>query len=86
MQTVEGNGDSAPHEHPEAVHTHDHYHVTHRHGGLVGEFQHRASWHTHEHNHLALRHSHDYGIDDEEQDHAREAHVHDHASPAASPA
>jgi hypothetical protein len=32
-----------------------------------------------------LTHSHDYKVSDEEKDHGKEAHVHDHSSPADSP-
>jgi hypothetical protein len=85
QQRVEGAGSETVHEHPSMTHTHDHYHVTHHHGGVVGEFQHRASWHTHDHNHLAMRHGHDYDRDTEDREHGKEAHVHDHSSPATSP-
>lgn len=67
------------------VHAHDHYPVSHHHGGLTGEFRHRSYWHTHDHNHVAIHHSQDDGRDKEERKHGKEAHVHDHASPAMSP-
>ena len=49
-------------------------------------FETPSYWHTHEHNHNLLTHSHDYGRQDEEGHHAQEAHIHDHAAPAESPA
>lgn len=85
-QRVEGTASAPAHMHEAVVHAHDHYHVSHYHGGLVGEFKHRAFWHTHEHNHLAIEHGHDYDLADEEREHGKEAHIHDHAAPATSPA
>jgi len=85
-QRVEGTGSAGEHFHPPALHSHDHYHVSHHHGGVLTEWSHRTYWHTHEHNHNALQHSHDYSAEDEERDHAKEAHIHDHAAPADSPA
>jgi hypothetical protein len=75
------------HTHPETVHSHDHYHITHHHsGGMLGEWDHRTSWHTHNHNHNQFTHAHDFDTNDEEAEHAKESHVHDHSSPADSPA
>ena len=86
-QHIEGEGDQASHLHAATVHSHDHYHVSHHHkGSFLGEWDHRTSWHTHEHNHAPLQHSHDYSLDDEAAEHAKEAHVHDHDSPVASSA
>ena len=84
-QRTEGAGDEPAHTHKARVHTHDHYHVTHHHGGVVGEFSHRAWWHTHDHNHNELVHGHDYEMKGEEQEHGREAHIHDHMAPSTSP-
>ncbi|HKS91041.1 MAG TPA: hypothetical protein VJQ83_03860 [Tepidiformaceae bacterium] len=81
-QRAEGHGDEPEHTHPPVIHVHDHYHVTHRHGGLMKEWSHDTFWHTHEHNHNTLVHSHDYDVADEEQQHDREAHIHDHSAPS----
>jgi len=66
------------------VHTHDHYHVTHKHtGGVLGEFEHKTHYHQHEHNHAPLVHAHsgrDQG--DESAEHNDTAHTHDHDAPA----
>jgi hypothetical protein len=71
------------HAHPAAIHTHDHYHVTHHHsGGVLDEFEHRAHYHSHEHNHAPLVHGHEHDVEDEAEDHAKEAHIHDHNEPA----
>ena len=88
MPARDTNDDHPMHEHPEALHTHDHYHVTHHHrdGMLLGEWDHRTSWHSHPHNHSATTHSHEYSVEDEERDHDKDAHIHDHAAPAVSPA
>ena len=84
MQRVVGDDAQSQHSHPGAVHTHDHYHVTHHHtGNVLGEFEHRSEYHLHEHNHAPLVHAHkgrDQG--DESADHDKEAHVHDHTAPA----
>jgi hypothetical protein len=86
-QYTEGEGKEPQHLHPPTKHVHDHYHVSHHHGGkLTGEWDHRTYWHTHEHNHSEMSHSHDYSRADEEKDHDRESHIHDHASPAQSTA
>lgn len=86
-QQTEGEGRAGTHTHPDIVHTHDHYHVTHHHrGGPLGEWDHHTNWHTHAHNHNALTHSHDYDQDEEEREHDKEAHIHDHAAPTESPA
>ncbi len=86
-QFTQGQGKQPEHTHEAVTNTHDHYHVTHHHrGGVLGEFDHRAYWHTHAHNHNALTHSHDDAHGDEEQEHGKEAHVHDHAAPTQSPA
>ncbi len=81
-QVVEGQGQAVVHTHPDELHGHDHYHVSHHHGGLLTEWAHRTYWHTHEHNHSSLTHSHDYDRESEIEHHAREAHTHDHAAPA----
>jgi hypothetical protein len=87
VQQTEGEGKEHTHTHPAVTHGHDHYHVSHHHGGgLLTQWEHRTYWHTHEHNHNALTHSHDYSRQDEEQHHAKRAHVHDHAMPMVSPA
>ncbi len=86
-QRTEGRGDQPEHTHPAEQHSHDHYHVSHHHkGGLLGEWDHRTYWHTHMHNHNELTHSHDFSEADEEAQHGKESHVHDHAAPASSPA
>ena len=85
LQRTEGRGDQPEHTHADAVHTHDHWHVSHHHGGLLGEFSHRSYWHTHTHNHSAMTHGHDYDVKDEEREHDKEAHIHDHTAPATSP-
>ena len=86
QQWVSGQGDEPEHVHPSQVHSHDHYHITHHHkGGVMGEWDHRTSWHSHEHNHASLKHSHDRSFEDEVADHDKEAHVHDHNTPAQSP-
>jgi hypothetical protein len=87
MQRTEGEGKAPEHTHPARTHSHDHYHVSHHHrGGVLAEWDHRTAWHSHEHNHHVLRHSHDYSDADEEQEHGKEAHVHDHAAPVGSSA
>src|SRR5438874_6875275 len=87
VQRTEGEGTEGTHVHPARVHTHDHYHVSHHHkDGVLGEWEHRTYWHTHEHNHTELTHSHDYSQQDEEANHAKEAHIHDHTAPTTSPA
>lgn len=85
-ERTEGDGKAGTHTHPAVEHSHDHWHVSHHHtGGLGDDFEHRAWWHTHAHNHNAITHSHDYSQQDEEQHHAKEAHIHDHADPTESP-
>ncbi len=84
-QYTEGEGREPEHSHPPVVHTHDHYHVVHYHRE-DGGFDHREYWHTHEHNHSQLVHSHDFEQGDENDRHGKEAHIHDHAAPAQSPA
>jgi hypothetical protein len=87
VQRTEGEGRTATHTHAATTHTHDHYHVTHHHrGGPLAEWEHRTQWHTHEHNHNALTHSHDFGQDEEDREHGKEGHIHDHAAPTHSPA
>jgi hypothetical protein len=72
------------HSHPEVVHTEKHFHVTHY--MPRGEnWTHVQSTHTHEHNHPEVEHVH-VRHDDPGEDHHREAHIHDHARPAQSPA
>ena len=44
--------------------------------------EHRASYHTHAHNHAPLVHAHNNDASEEREDHAKEAHVHDHNEPA----
>lgn len=85
--TENRNGEQAQHTHLAGTHTHDHYHVSHHHkGGMLSEWEHRTYWHTHEHNHNELTHAHDFSQTDEEAQHAKEGHVHDHAAPNQSPA
>ena len=79
--TVGDKAKDQEHSHPEVIHVHDHYHVTHRHtGGPFGEFEHKARYHSHEHNHAALVHGHSGGAD-EDDEHEKDAHVHDHEMP-----
>jgi hypothetical protein len=84
-QRTEGTGKEPEHTHLPVIHSHDHWHVSH-HVTDDGQVEHRTYWHTHEHNHNLLTHSHDYERRDEEGHHAQEAHIHDHAAPAESPA
>ncbi len=84
-QRIEGQGKEPAHTHRATVHAHDHWHVSH-HVGEDGQVEHRTFWHTHAHNRAELTHSHDYSRQDEDLHHEREAHVHDHAAPAESPA
>jgi hypothetical protein len=85
-QRTEGEGRAGEHTHQPTVHAHDHYHISHHTAGDSGDqVEHRVYWHTHEHNHNELTHSHDYSQTDEERHHGREAHIHDHSSPADSP-
>jgi hypothetical protein len=83
-QRVEGQGAAPEHTHPAVTHSHNHWHVSH-HVEADGSVEHRTYWHTHLHNHGELTHSHDYSQADEERDHAKEAHIHDHTAPTASP-
>jgi hypothetical protein len=80
-QYTQGEGREPEHTHPAVTHEHDHWHVTH-HVSDSGDVEHRVYWHTHVHNHNAITHSHDYSQESEEQDHAKLAHIHDHAAPA----
>jgi hypothetical protein len=67
------------------VHEHDHYHVSHHHtAGAMDQWEHRTYWHTHEHNHAELKHAHDFDLQEEMANHAKEAHVHDHMAPTHS--
>ena len=79
MQRTEGEGDQPTHTHRPQTHAHDHYHISHHHRGdlPIGEWEHRTYWHTHKHNHNELAHSHDYDRAGEENEHGKEAHVHD---------
>ena len=82
QQTTVGDAREEEHTHPGEIHGHDHYHVSHRHsGGLLDEFEHRAHYHSHEHNHAPLTHGHEHDAEDEVEEHAKEAHVHDHEAP-----
>jgi hypothetical protein len=72
------------HAHEAIVHTHDHYHVTHVHRSDAEpgqEFEHRAHYHVHEHDHAPYVHAHAYPTSDEGIEHAKTAHIHDHAAP-----
>lgn len=80
QQFTEGEGRAPEHTHPAVTHEHDHWHITH-HVSDNGQVEHRVYWHTHPHNHNELTHSHDYSVQQEEEHHAREAHIHDHAAP-----
>ena len=68
------------HDHGALVHSHRHYHVTHNYQEAGGGFEHLSAAHEHSHDHTAVTHSHrpHERFDDE---HAGEAHVHDHAVP-----
>lgn len=83
-QIVEGQGRATEHGHDAKLHVHDHYHLTHHRGDLLGGWEHRDYWHTHEHNHAGMTHGHDYSIEDEETHHAKEAHIHDHDHPMSA--
>ena len=79
-------GKEPRHTHPAQVHNHEHFHVSHHHrGGPLSEWEHRKSWHTHEHNHAELTHSHDDDREEEDSQHGRLAHTHDHAMPNEPP-
>lgn len=71
-------GDWDEHSHEAVVHTHGHYHVTHNFREATGGFEHLSSYHEHEHDHAAMRHRH-FPHENYEQEHAGEAHIHDHA-------
>jgi hypothetical protein len=87
QQRPEGEGKAGAHTHPAVTHTDAHFPVSHHHkGGLGSEFEHRADWHTHAHTHGELPHSHDDRQEDEEREHAMDAHVHDHTAPTEAPA
>jgi len=87
QQYTEGTDREQEHTHLPVQHSHDHYHVTHHHKDRVlGEWEHRTFWHTHDHNHNEIIHGHNYGAAQEEVEHGKEAHMHDHAAPTASPA
>lgn len=72
------------HTHPATVREHVHEHITHycRPGEDV---THLVATHEHSHNHPELTHEHE-AHGDADKEHLREAHIHDHASPAQSPA
>ncbi len=71
------------HQHEDLKHRHKHYHVTHYlHQGE--NWGHLLSTHTHDHNHSEVEHVH-IPHKNVENEHRREAHVHDHARPAESP-
>lgn len=81
-QQIEGAGREPEHTHDVATHVHDHYHVAHVHvDGAEPEWRHQASWHTHSHDHGQVLHSHDYSRENEQEHHARRAHIHDHEHP-----
>jgi hypothetical protein len=71
------------HEHDAKEHDHKHVHVTH-YLPKGEDWTHLLSTHGHPHNHAALDHVH-IPHNDVEKEHPREAHVHDHAHPTASP-
>jgi hypothetical protein len=84
-QFTEGEGKQPEHTHSAQTHTHDHYHVSHHHSdNPLNRWEHRGYWHTHEHNHAIMTHSHDYSQEDEQAEHGKEAHIHDHTAPASS--
>ena len=49
------------------------------------QVEHMTSAHAHEHNHAPVTHTHD-AHEDPAKEHPRDAHIHDHAAPADSPA
>jgi hypothetical protein len=72
------------HHHDATVHDEKHFHITHYlHRGE--DWSHLQATHSHEHNHPEVEHVH-IPHENLEQEHRREAHVHDHARPADSPA
>lgn len=71
------------HHHDDVVHAHEHLHVIH-YRRPEEEVTHLVATHDHEHNHPAVSHTHE-SHEDPEKEHQREGHIHDHASPAASP-
>jgi len=69
------------HFHEPLLHSHRHYHVTHNHREGAGGFKHLASEHEHEHRHGEVTHAHLPHVSFDEE-HAGEAHVHDHEASA----
>lgn len=78
MANTEDTWDS--HDHQAVVHSHRHYHVTHNFLESSGGFEHLSAAHDHDHDHAAVTHSH-HPHERFEEEHSREAHVHDHAEP-----
>ena len=72
------------HHHDAIVHEEKHFHVVH-YLPRGEDWNHLTSTHAHEHNHAEVTHVH-IPHRDVEGEHHREAHVHDHAAPAESPA
>ncbi|MCA1832973.1 MAG: hypothetical protein ABR548_09345 [Actinomycetota bacterium] len=68
------------HDHQALVHGHQHYHVTHNFSSREGAFEHLSSMHAHGHDHAALQHNH-YPHQNFDDEHAGEAHDHDHGEP-----
>jgi hypothetical protein len=75
-----GSPEFEQHTHDATVHDHEHWHVTHNWSATAGTFEHLAAQHSHEHNHTAVEHSHVAHVDFDDE-HAGEAHVHDHDQP-----
>jgi len=71
------------HHHDAMVHGHEHVHVTYYHRPDE-DVTHLVATHDHEHNHPDMTHAHQ-PHEYPEKEHHREGHIHDHASPAASP-
>lgn len=68
------------HHHPDAVHDHEHWHVTHNFRAMTGGFEHLSWKHSHEHDHAEVTHAH-VPHEDFDKEHADEAHDHDHGEP-----
>jgi len=67
--------------HPLVSHTHEHAHVTHyTNASQLGGVDHLLSVHEHLHNHAAMEHAH-LPHRNEDKEHRREAHIHDHSHP-----
>ncbi len=88
QHTVGEEAERQEHYHASEVHSHDHYHVSHVHKGGLGaalgdDFEHQAHYHSHEHNHAPYVHGHQQSEQEEQADHGKMAHTHDHEAPTS---